>query len=83
MNLVELRKSKGLSPSFVRQKLGIVSPKHFWRIETGQGYLTKERIEILAKLYGCKKSEIVEASKECREIHQALDDALNKIKEVS
>lgn len=81
MNLVQLRESKGLKPSFVRKQLNVKSAKHFWRIETGKGYLTKERIDILAKLYGCKKSEIVEASKECREIHQALDEALKKVNE--
>lgn len=48
--LRELRISKGISPSFVANKLN-VSHRHFSRIENGEGYLTKERIKILARLY--------------------------------
>lgn len=50
MTLRELRTSKGLAPSYVADKLGI-SYRHFNRIENGEGYLTKERIKALAKLY--------------------------------
>lgn len=81
MNLIQLRESKGLKASFVKDKLGIKSAKHFWRIEHGEGYLTAERITMLAKIYGCKKSEIVEASKEYIALNEATEQALRMIKE--
>lgn len=59
MNLKELRASKGLYPSFVAKKLG-VSVRHFYRIENGEGYLTKERAKALSKLYNVKMTEIKE-----------------------
>lgn len=58
MTLETLRTSVGRNPSFVADKLDI-SYRQFHRIEKGEGYLTKERAKILAKLYGVKMSEIL------------------------
>ncbi|MBZ9608675.1 helix-turn-helix transcriptional regulator [Clostridium estertheticum] len=60
MTLSQLRRSKGLEPGHVAKQLKI-SHRHLTRIEAGEGYLTDERIIILAKLYNVKMSEIVEA----------------------
>lgn len=57
MTLKDLRKSRGIYPSFVAMTLDI-SVRHFHRIENAEGYLTKDRARKLAKLYGVKVSEI-------------------------
>lgn len=59
MTLKEMRKAKGISPSHVAKQLGI-SYRQYNRIEHGEGYLTKERVKILSKLYGVKMSQIAE-----------------------
>ncbi|WP_039241166.1 helix-turn-helix transcriptional regulator [Clostridium botulinum] len=55
--LRELRISKGILSSFVAKKLEI-SCRHFTRIETGEGYLTKERAKKLSEIYNVSISEI-------------------------
>lgn len=59
-SLKEIRIKNGLYPSFVSEKLGI-SLRHFSRIESGQGYLTYERMIILSKLYNITTDNIKEA----------------------
>lgn len=59
MTLRELRKSQGISPSYVAKKLDI-SYRQFLRIEKGEAKLTNKRKKILAKIYGVKMSEITE-----------------------
>lgn len=58
MTLRELRLQKGFQQSYVAKQLG-VSSRHLNRIEKGEGYLTNERADKLAKIYSMKMSEIV------------------------
>ena len=65
MNLKQIRVIKGFMSSYVAKQLGI-SHRQFNRIESGEGYLTEERVELLAKVYKVKTSEIREGAKvEC------------------
>lgn len=68
MTLKEMRVSKGLMSAFVSKQLGITY-RQFKRIEDGEGYLTIERIKLLAKLYNVKMSEIEEGAKKSERIN--------------
>lgn len=63
MTLTELRISKGIKAIFVYKQLGI-SARHFKRIEKGEGYLTKDRVKKLARIYDVSMSEIRKAGGE-------------------
>ncbi|MEG0133815.1 MAG: helix-turn-helix transcriptional regulator [Clostridium sp.] len=55
----ELRKNKGITASFVAEKLSI-SRDRLARIESGQVMLPTEFVPLLAKLYGVTNDEIIE-----------------------
>lgn len=57
-NLREIRKTNGIMPSFVANKLGVCY-RHFARIEVGEATLTKERAEKLSSLYNVDINTII------------------------
>jgi len=62
MTLKEMRVAKGLTSIYIANQLAI-SHRQFSRIEAGEGYLTKERVKIMSRLYGVRISEIEEGAK--------------------
>ena len=63
MTLKSFRTKRGISPSFVAEKLGITY-RQFHRNEIGEAPLPEERAKKLAKIYGVKLSKIKEVAME-------------------
>lgn len=57
MLLKEIRKRSGLKVSKIALELG-VSREHYYQLEKGNTKLTKDKIEVLSKLFNVSKKEI-------------------------
>jgi transcriptional regulator with XRE-family HTH domain len=62
MKLKEMRQLRGLTVTYVAEQLGI-SHRQCNRLELGGGYMPKERVKKLGKLYKKKMCEIREGAK--------------------
>lgn len=65
MILKEIRKRSGLKVSKIALELG-VSREHYYQLEKGNTKLTKDKIEVLSKLFNVSKKEIRDGVKNGR-----------------
>ena len=57
-NIKKIRESKGLTQSFVANKLGYRSPSMLSEIESGKKGLDAEKVPLLAKILGVSIEQI-------------------------
>lgn len=81
MILKEIRKRSGLKVSKIALELG-VSREHYYQLEKGNTKLTKDKIEVLSKLFNVSKKEIRDGVKmeEVFELEKKIYELLLKSK---